>query len=159
MGKIDDRTLLAFLVMEARLMDEHAYDEWLALWDPTEASYWIPCNDDDADPASHVSIANDDYPRLRQRVERLKTGAAWAQDPPSRMRRLVSNLEIEAQDGDVVDVSSNFILVELRRGKQDVFAGRTKHRIRVGHEGFTILSKKIVLLNNDEPLDNVAFLL
>src|SRR5712692_5476267 len=45
----------SFLYREARLMDEHAYDEWLALW-TDDALYWVPCNEDDIDPERHVSI-------------------------------------------------------------------------------------------------------
>jgi len=37
-----------FLYLEADLMDEHRFDEWLALWS-SELLYWVPCNDDDID--------------------------------------------------------------------------------------------------------------
>jgi 3-phenylpropionate/cinnamic acid dioxygenase small subunit len=31
-----------FLYLEARLMDEHRFDEWLSLWALEDATYWIP---------------------------------------------------------------------------------------------------------------------
>ena len=46
---IDRHQIETFLYREARLMDEHAYDEWLALW-TDDALYWVPCNRDDSDP-------------------------------------------------------------------------------------------------------------
>src|SRR5437773_1767250 len=77
----------AFLYREARLIDEHRYDEWLSLW-TDEAIYWVPCNEDDTDPERQVSIIYDDRVRLGERVARLQSGAAWAQEPKSRMRRV-----------------------------------------------------------------------
>ena len=78
-------------------MDTHRYEEWLALWTP-DARYWVPCNSDDIDPAREVSIIYDDHERLQQRVQRLKSGTVLAQDPAPRMRRIVSNIEIETVD-------------------------------------------------------------
>jgi len=138
-------------------MDENAYDEWLSLW-TDDALYWVPCNRDDSDPAREISAIYDDRTRLQGRIDRLKSGVAFAQEPKSRMRRLISNIEIaEAPNGDLT-VSSNFILVELRRSKQDVFAGRTIHRLRPEGDGFRISNKKVLLVNNDEVIDNLTFL-
>jgi len=38
---LDRHRVEAFLYREARLMDEHAYDEWLSLW-TADALYWVP---------------------------------------------------------------------------------------------------------------------
>ena len=138
-------------------MDENAYDEWLSLW-TDDALYWVPCNRDDSDPAREISAVYDDRARLQTRIDRLKSGVAFAQEPKSRMRRLISNIEIEdAGNGDLM-VSSNFILVELRRSKQDVFAGRTIHRLRPEGDSFRISHKKVLLVNNDEVIENLTFL-
>jgi benzoate/toluate 1,2-dioxygenase beta subunit len=146
-----------FLYREARLMDENAYDEWLSLW-TDDALYWVPCNRDDSDPTREISAVYDDRARLQGRIDRLKSGVAFAQEPKSRMRRLISNIEIEeAPNGDLI-VRSNFILVELRRSKQDVFAGRTIHRLRPEGDGLRISHKKVLLVNNDEVIDNLTFL-
>ncbi len=42
--------IAAFLYLEARLVDEHRYKEWLSLWEESGTLYWVPCNDDDIDP-------------------------------------------------------------------------------------------------------------
>ena len=96
-----------FLYREARLMDEHAYDEWLALW-TDDALYWVPCNEDDFDPERHVSIVYENKARLEDRIARLKSGAAYAQDPKSRLSRIVSNVEIEDGNATEVIVHSTF---------------------------------------------------
>ena len=65
----------SFLYYEARLIDEHQYDQWLSLW--TEDSlYWIPCNSDDADPALQAMIIYDNRDRLAERVLRLTSTSA-----------------------------------------------------------------------------------
>ena len=85
----------AFLYREARLIDEHRYQEWLGLWENDNTLYWVPCNEDDIDPRHHVSIIYDDHDRLMQRVERLLSGSVMAQQPVPKMRRVVSNIEPE----------------------------------------------------------------
>ncbi len=139
-------------------MDEHAYDEWLALW-TDEALYWVPCNEDDIDPERHVSIVYENKTRLEDRIARLKSGAAYAQDPKSRLSRVVSNIEIEeGNDGEVI-VYSTFNVTALRRRRMDTFAGRTIHRLRPEGDSFKIAYKKVLLINNDEVINNLTFLI
>jgi len=155
---VDRQQVEQFIYYEADLMDEHRYDEWLALW-TDDALYWVPSGRDDIDPKREISLIYDDRVRLQVRITRLKSGFAHAQEPKSRMRRVVSNIVTqEAEDGDVV-VFSNFLLTELRRGKQDTFAGRTVHRLRPDNGSFRLASKKVLLVNNDEHIDNLTFLI
>lgn len=147
-----------FIYREARLMDENRYDEWLALW-TDDALYWVPCGRDDIDPKREVSLIYDDRTRLGTRITRLKSGVAHAQDPKSRMRRVISNIEIEEGANGEVTAEANFMLAELRRGVQDIFAGRTIYRLRPDHDGFKLAYKKVLLVNNDEYIDNLTFLI
>ncbi len=154
---VDYRRVESFLYREARLMDENAYDEWLSLW-ADDALYWVPCNVDDPDPNLQVSAVYDDRRRLEERIVRLRDGPAYAQDPKSRMRRVISNIEIEESAGGEITIYSNFVLAELRRGQQDVFAGRAIHKLRRDGDSFKIAFKKVLLVNNDEPIENLTFL-
>ncbi len=147
-----------FLYHEARLMDEHRYDDWLALWALEDSTYWIPANADDSDPTRNVSVVFDRRGQLRNRIQRLKE-TLWLKEQAPRLKRLVGNIDIEAESADEVTVSSNFILAELHRHNQVIWAGSTIHRL-VGHDGtFRIKYKKVVLLNNNEPLPNMLFLM
>ncbi len=145
------------LYREARLLDERRYGEWIELF-CDEATYWIPCNGEGRNPEREISLIYDNLPRLRERIERLATGVAHAQNPPSKTKRLVSNVEVENSADDAATVTSGFILYELRRGKERVFAGRYEHRLRrfAGH--WRVASKKVVLVNNDEVIDNLTFI-
>lgn len=146
-----------FLYREARLMDRHVYDEWLALW-TDDALYWVPCNEDDIDPERHVSIVYENKRGLEDRIARLKSGAAYAQDPKSRLSRVISNIEIEEGSNGELVVHSTFNLTALRRRRMDTFAGRTTHTLRPDDDGFKIASKKVLLINNDEVINNLTFL-
>src|SRR5260370_665379 len=92
---VDRSAVERFLFQEARLMDEHRYDEWLALWDP-DATYWIPCNADDIDPTRNVSVVYDRRGQLRNRIQRLKE-TLWLREQAPRLKRLVSNILVESE--------------------------------------------------------------
>jgi benzoate/toluate 1,2-dioxygenase subunit beta len=149
----------AFLYREARLADENRYDDWLALW-TEDVRYWVPVNIDDYDPDEHVSIIYDNRDRLELRIARLKSGGAWAQEPQSRMRRLISNIEIEpVERPNEYVICSNFVLGELRRGREGVYFAQQKHRLRMTPDGLRMAAKTVILVKNNEPLHNLSFLL
>jgi 3-phenylpropionate/cinnamic acid dioxygenase small subunit len=150
----------AFLFHEADLLDELHVEQWLALWAP-ECCYWVPCNDRDADstdPARQVSIIYDDRARLEDRVYRLMSPAAHSQRPRSRMRRVIGNLRFELREGEV-HTRSNFLLAELRRGRQEIWSGVSLHRLLPDGDGFKIKSKTVLLTQSDLAIDNLTFLL
>jgi 3-phenylpropionate/cinnamic acid dioxygenase small subunit len=149
----------SFLYREARLMDEHRYDEWLALWTEDASCYWVPCNADDIDPTREVSIIYDDRERLVQRVERLMSGSVLAQDPRPRMRRIVSNVEIEQVGTAALSVESNFILALARGKTQQLWAGRSRHALRREQDDLRIASKKVMLINCDQEMPLLQFLI
>jgi benzoate/toluate 1,2-dioxygenase beta subunit len=153
----DSRAIERFLFHEARLMDAHRLDEWLALWDD-DATYWVPCNGDDTDPARSVSVIYDRRGQLRNRIQRIKE-TLWLKEQAPRLRRIVGNIEIESESATEIVVGSNFILAELHRHRQILWAGNTVHRLVPEVDRFRIRYKKVVLLNNDEPLPNLLFLI
>jgi len=129
----EQKAAVEFLHKEARLADEARYAEWLALW-TDDAVYWVPATTDlGADPDTHLSHIYDNRGRLETRIKLLQTGYRYSQEPPSLMRRLISNIEVQtADDGEVV-AESNFILAGLaRQAKREMhwWAGRTTHRLR-----------------------------
>jgi 3-phenylpropionate/cinnamic acid dioxygenase small subunit len=149
---MDHRTIEQFLYREARLADEHRLRDWLALC-TDDILYWIPAGADEIDPARQVSIVYDDRNRLLDRIGYLETGALNI-DMRSRMRRVISNIEI---DGD--EVSSNFILVEAREDQQYVWCGRTIHRLREAEGGLKMCYKKVLLVNNAQVMPVFQFII
>jgi 3-phenylpropionate/cinnamic acid dioxygenase small subunit len=145
------------LYNEARLLDEIRYRDWLAML-TNDATYWMPCNGDGIDPTREVTLVYDNFARLSDRVDRLTSGVAHAQSPPSKSKRLISNVQVDGSEENSATVISGFILYELRRGKERIFAGRYEHRMRFEDGRWKIAAKKAVLVNNDEVIDNLTFI-
>lgn len=155
---LDEVTDLLF--REAEFADANAYDEWLGLWDDV-CTYWVPCNLDDYDPTKRVSIIYDDRARLEERCFRLTAGGAHSQEPASKSCRLVGNIRVVTPEDEqgVVEATARVVLVELRLGRKSVYAARCNYRLRRTESGFKLASKKVMLLDADEPLGNMTFLI
>jgi benzoate/toluate 1,2-dioxygenase beta subunit len=145
------------LFEEARLLDAGRYDDWFAMF-TDDAIYWLPCNGEGIDPNREISLVYDDHARLRDRVDRLNSGVAHAQSPPSKTCRLISNVQIRQVSPDTAAITSAFLLYELRQSRQRIFAGHYLHRLRLENDGWKIAWKKAVLVNNDEVIDNLTFI-
>jgi 3-phenylpropionate/cinnamic acid dioxygenase small subunit len=146
----------AFLYREARLADESRYDEWEALWDD-DAVYWVP-RKDDADPERDVSYIYDNRGRIRSRMAQLKTGRRHSQNPPSKMRRQVTNVEIVSDDGDELSVVANFSLFEHRHATT-VWAGQYRFVLRRTDSGLKLVRKTVLLVNNGDAVGTIAFII
>jgi 3-phenylpropionate/cinnamic acid dioxygenase small subunit len=155
---IDRHQIENFLYTEARLLDERRFAEWLDLF-TDDAVYWIPAGGEHPDPKRYVSLVYDDRTRLKQRIGRLLGDFAHSQLPPSRVYRLVGNVEIGEADAREVAVHCVLALFEVRYGKQTVYAARCAYRLR-SHDGekWKIASKRVDLVNRDEIIDNLTFL-
>ncbi|MGH7749412.1 MAG: aromatic-ring-hydroxylating dioxygenase subunit beta [Candidatus Dormibacteria bacterium] len=153
------REVEQFIYREARLADEHDYAGWEALW-TDDAVYWVPAGDAaGADPMTQMSIIHDNRSRIRTRIRQLETGKRHAQAPPSRLRRLVTNVELlGTRDGDVL-AGANFLVTESRERGVTLWAGRCEYRLRRGEEGWLMAGKTVVLVDGDRPLHTLAFLI
>jgi benzoate/toluate 1,2-dioxygenase subunit beta len=147
-----------FIYREARYQDEHDYDAWEALW-TDDGIYWVPANSDDADPATEMSIIYDNRSRIGTRLRQLRSGKRHAQRPPSRLRRVVSNVEVLGRDGGDTRVGANFLVVESRERGVQLWAGRSEYRLRPSEAGVRMALKKVLLVENDRPLYTLAFLI
>jgi 3-phenylpropionate/cinnamic acid dioxygenase small subunit len=152
------REVEQFIFAEARLADEHDYAGWEALW-TDDAVYWVPAGDATADPGTQMSIIFDNRSRIGIRIRQLETGKRHSQSPPSRLRRIVSNVELLGErDGDAV-VGANFLVTESRERGLTLWAGRYEYRLRRTDEGWRMAGKTVVLVDADRPLHTLAFLI
>lgn len=150
----------AFLYREARLLDERRFEDWLAMFTP-DGRYWIPGGDSD-DPGAEPAIVDDDRPTLEDRIRRLRSPVSFAQLPPSRTVRLVGNVELETALPAEARVRAVGIVHEYRAGQARAFATRCGYVLRRSGEGdqpWRIAEKRVRLLNYDQPLYNLTFLL
>jgi 3-phenylpropionate/cinnamic acid dioxygenase small subunit len=146
-----------FLYLEAALLDEGKFHEWLAIL-ADDVHYWMPTRYNrsrreralEFSKANEIAFFDEDKPSLQRRVKRLDTGMAWAEDPPSRTRHLVTNVQVRPRPGGVeYDVSSNFLLYRTRLETDlNVFAGRREDLLRKSPGGWRIAKRTILLDQN-----------
>ncbi|KRB83458.1 hypothetical protein ASE07_23630 [Noviherbaspirillum sp. Root189] len=151
----------AFIYRDARLADESRYAEWEALVDD-DMIYWVPRGEGDFDMNKHLSITADNRSRLRTRIAQLNTGERHSQLPVSRMRRVVSNIEVERKGDGEYQVFSNFVLYELRMSSTrtvEVWPGRTEHHLRWKNNELKMYFKKVTLVHGDEAIPSLAFII
>jgi benzoate/toluate 1,2-dioxygenase beta subunit len=151
---------IALVHREAELLDEWRLADWLGLWSG-EALYWIPVGHapEFVDPQRHVSIAYDDRRRLEERVARLESGVAHAQDPRSRVVRLLTNVRVLNADETSADVRCNMALFESRLGREQYLAGVLDHRFVREDGAWRIRSKKVSLVQSGNFLRNLAYII
>ncbi len=106
-----------------------------------------------------MSIIYDNRSRIRLRIRQFHTGKRFSQTPRSRLRRLVSNIELLGREGDDVRVGSNAMVFESHTRGETLWVSRNEYTLRLGAEGLRMARKKVVLVNNDRALLTMAFLI
>lgn len=146
-----------FIYREARLQDDHAYDEWEALW-TDDGIYWIPANGEGTDPENEMSIVYDNRSRIALRVKQFHTGKRFSQTPRSRLRRIVSNIELLQRDAGTIVATSNAMVFESGRRGDTIWASRNEYTLRREGDTLRMAAKKVILVNNETALYSMAFL-
>lgn len=151
-------TVTQFIYREARLQDEHAYDEWEALW-TDDGVYWVPANGEGGDPERQMSIIYDNRSRIALRIRQFHTGKRFSQTPQSRLRRVVSNIEVQQDDGREIVAASNALIFESHVRGDTLWASRNDYTLRREGDALRMARKKVVLVNNSTALWSMAFLI
>lgn len=149
-----------FLFAEAALLDEWRLQEWLELL-TEDATYLIPPTDTPAADASNtLFIIADDAVRIRSRVKQLLGKSAWAENPPSRTRRIIGNVRIVGQDGESIRVSANFAVYRMRFELIDTYVGRYEYTLVKRNGQLKIRERKAILdLEALRPHGKISFIL
>lgn len=146
-----------FLYAEAALLDDGKFHEWLAIL-AEDVHYWMPTRynrtrrerDKDTSGPGEIAFFDEDLASLKARVKRLDTGMAWAEDPPSRTRHLIANVQIapRAEAGEY-DVTSAFFCYRTRlETDENLFVGRRQDVLRKTRDGWRVARRRIVLDQN-----------
>ena len=143
------RAIERFLIHEADLLDRRKYEEWLGLF-TEDCRYWIPLEENQADPKNAISLVYDDRKLLETRVRRLGKDSMHAQAPHSRTLHVIGNLVVEAKDqNDMIAVRSNQIVTEYRHNTIRILAGQVLHRLKQQNDGFRISYKQFNLIDSE----------
>lgn len=156
-----------FLTLEARLLDDRKYDDWLALF-AEDLHYWMPARynrmgremaKENAAPGETANF-DDDKATLAQRVVRLDSNKAWSEDPASRTRHLVSNVWVRPTERvDEFEVQSAFVLYRTRMDADpDIWAGRRDDMIRRIEPETWQIARRHILLDQATLKGNISVL-
>lgn len=158
--------LSQFLCREAALLDSGREEEWLKLLAP-EFHYRVPLrsvrhrkdgwNAQFNDFGGHI---DDDYEAVALRVARLGTGGAYAEDPVSRSRHHITNIQVqsEAQEG-CYRVECNVLLTRRNGQETDDMKVISAHRVdRVcrTEAGWLLVERTVYLDHTVLPMNNLA---
>jgi 3-phenylpropionate/cinnamic acid dioxygenase small subunit len=124
-----------FLIREARALDEERYHEWLDDMLAKDVIYQLPTQEvryrrdrKTIGNAQTTYLYNDNYEVLAMRVARFDTGFLWAEDPPMRIRRYITNIDAQWA-----------VAVEARETTQACTAGaETDSEKPMGNGGFLL---------------------
>jgi hypothetical protein len=96
-----------------------------------------------------LAFFDDNKDGLRLRVARIRTGAAHADEPPSRVRHLITNVQVvETPDAETAKVASNFLVFKSRRnGEENLFVGCWEDTWRL-HGGAWKLDERMIQLDH-----------
>lgn len=152
----DDQLYLQFMryyAREAWLLDERKFHDWLTLF-TDDILYYMPRRKNvrfkelprELSGPEDVAIFEEDKDLLRIRVERFDTGTAWAEDPPSRTRHLITNLEVEPLDNGEIRAKTAFLVYRSHlETEQAIYAGGREDTLRMVNGQWKIAKRVIVL--------------
>lgn len=152
-GTPDYNRIVEFLYDEATLLDNLKLNEWGGLL-ATDIKYTAPLRQTlgTARQAStfirSVQHYDDDYRSLLGRIMRLTGKSAWAEDPPSRTRRLVTNVLVTTTaKADEFAVVSYLLLTRSRFNfdEYDLVSAERHDVLRRDGESFKIARREILL--------------
>jgi len=142
-----------FLFMEAELLDSRRFDDWLSVL-TEDIHYWMPIRrtttarevEREFTKPGGMAFFDDNLDYLKMRVDRLRVGRAWAEDPPSRTRRLITNIRVTDIKGEEVAVGCNFKLYRTRlNSEEDSWIGRREDTLRRVDGRFKLARRHIFL--------------
>jgi 3-phenylpropionate/cinnamic acid dioxygenase small subunit len=147
----------AFLFQEARYLDRHEWDAWVAMY-REDAVYWLPAWRDEYettdDPQTEVSlIYHNSRLGLEERIARIESRKSITALPLPRTLHLIGNVELREAGPSHIETEASFAVhvYDPRTAKEHTRFGRYEHRISTDEESWRIAKKKIILINDKVP--------
>ncbi len=158
--------ILETLYDEAAALDERRFDDWVAMLDH-DLVYTAPIRltrvgpNRDRDVMRTMMHYDETYTSILMRTGRLSK-SAWAEDPPSRTRRFVTNVRVgETDRHDEFEVVSYYYLIRSRGEAPNVEELTAERRDvwRLSGEQFKLTRREIILDQSTLSMSNFAVFL
>ncbi len=149
-----------FLYHEAALLDEWRLQEWLELL-TEDVTYEVPSTDlPHGTPSDTLFLVADNAARLHARVRQLLGKFAWAEQPRSRTRRLISNVRIQEVTDETIRIAANFVVYRMRLEQIDTYVGRYEYTLVLQDGTLKIHKRKAILdLESLRPHGKISIIL
>jgi len=146
-----EREIGEFFYREAELLDSNRLENWLELL-TEDISYEMPVRitreRGQPDVSSQTGHFSENRRSLQLRVKRLGTDFGWAENPPSRTRRFISNIRVEnTSKPDEVKARSYFLLYRSRGSSTqvDLISGERQDLLRKLDGKWKLASRLIIV--------------
>lgn len=157
-----------FLYVEADLLDSWNLTEWHTLmaddihyWAPTQQNRTVRERGQELSAPMTAAYFDEDHALLGQRIGRMHTDMAWAEEPRSRTRHLICNVRVRPTDiPDEFEVDSSFYVFRTRMEREmDHFVGRRFDVIRRADtaHGFQVAKRTILIDMSTLIAKNISF--
>lgn len=152
-----------FYYYEAELLDDGRFADWLELFDD-DLHYWLPTRSNRNRRQQALSIAqrgeaafyDETKDSLAWRIRRYDSGMAWSEDPPSRTRHMVTNVQVRHRgEPDVASAreftaKSAFLVYRSRLEREvDIYAGSREDVLRLHSDGSLRVANRTILLESN----------
>jgi 3-phenylpropionate/cinnamic acid dioxygenase small subunit len=144
--------------LEADRLDRYDYKPWLEMW-TADGLYVIPVERDTSDYKNALNIAYDDRAMREARVKRLRSGFAMSSAPAARTARTVSRFVRVRETPGSLELRCAQHVVEYKFERTRTLAADVTFRIVRGNDGLAIDYKEIRLLNSDDYVWGIGYLL
>lgn len=157
-----------FLYEEALILDEIRLTDWVKLL-AEDLRYTCPLrhtrplNDQQASIVRSVMHFDETYASIMGRVGRLtQTRSAWAEDPPSRTRRMVTNILVDGGEKPDEFAVTSYLLISRSRFDENnlLFLSAVRNDLlRRSGDGFKLARREIIIDQTVLGFPNLAIFL
>ncbi len=159
-----EREIERFLHREAELLDDRRFNDWIELV-AEDIHYHMPVrrnvkfgqqHRENSNSDSEISWFDEGKRTLAGRVRQINTGLHWAEEPFSRVRHLITNIQVGQPQGDEVPVRSNFFVWTNRlHDEVNMFVGTRHDVLRRDPETGWKIARRLILLDQNVLLSKV----
>lgn len=161
MTPVKDTVLLdamAFVWLEADRLDQREFDDWLGMWSE-DALYIVPVEPGVTDFEAHLNYAYDDAVMRAKRVERMTGGDSVSASPLARTVRALSRFRLLSDDGRRIELRCMQHLTEYRRERIKTHVADVEFTLLREGSGFRMQRKVVRLINADQTLSGISYIL
>lgn len=157
-----------FLYEEGALIDERRFRDWLDHL-AKDLRYIMPIKynrlpherDQEIGSVDELCYFDETWKRMERRVRKLETGMAWAEEPPSRTRHLLTNIRVRpTENADEYETLSCFHVYRSRNERQvENFIGNRRDIVRRADTalGWQVVRREIYLDQAILLANNISF--